>query len=234
MATDGDGDRFGIVDEQGNILSPNTVLVLIARHLIKNKGKTGAIVRSVTTTHLLDRLAARYGLELYETPVGFKYIGEKMRETNVLIGGEQSGGLSIQGHIPEKDGILANLLVVEAIAYAGKPLSQLALEAIEEAGGAVCYEHLDFHFPEEDKKTAVMAALMQNPPREIAGIGVKHSDRKECVKLYLEDGSWIVVRPSGTAEPLMRVYLETNSPEKKTKIAAAMERVICQEAAVAV
>ncbi len=234
MATDGDGDRFGIVDEQGNILPPNTILVLIARHLIINKGKTGAIVRSVTTTHLLDRLAAKYGLELYETPVGFKYIGEKMRETNVLIGGEQSGGLSIQGHIPEKDGILANMLVAEAIAYTGKPLSQLALEAIEEAGGPVYYQQLDFHLPEEDKKTALMAAFMQNPPKEIAGIEVKHLDCKECVKFYLADGSWIVVRPSGTAEPLMRVYLETNSPEKKTKIAAAMERAICQEAAVAV
>ncbi len=133
LATDGDSDRFGIVDEQGTVLTPNTVLLVLARHLIKNKGKSGAIVRTVATTHLLDNLAAKYGLPIYETPVGFKYIGEKMRQTAVLIGGEESGGLSIIGHIPEKDGILADMLVAEAIAYEGKPLSQLVKEAIAEA-----------------------------------------------------------------------------------------------------
>ncbi|MBD2022295.1 phosphoglucomutase/phosphomannomutase family protein, partial [Leptolyngbya sp. FACHB-36] len=116
LATDGDSDRFGIVDEQGNMLTPNTVLLLLARHLVKNKGKSGAIVRTVATTHLLDHFAAKYGLPAYETAVGFKYVGEKMRETSVLIGGEESGGLSVIGHIPEKDGVLADMLVVEAIA----------------------------------------------------------------------------------------------------------------------
>jgi phosphomannomutase len=132
LATDGDSDRFGIVDELGNVLTPNTVLLVLARHLIKNKGKSGAIVRTVATTHLLDNFAAKYGLPIYETAVGFKYIGEKMRETTVLIGGEESGGLSVIGHIPEKDGVLADMLVAEAIAYEGKPLSQLVQEAIQQ------------------------------------------------------------------------------------------------------
>jgi phosphomannomutase len=145
LATDGDSDRFGIVDEQGNVLTPNTVLLVLARHLIKNKGKSGAIVRTVATTHLLDNFAAKYGLQIYETAVGFKYIGEKMRETAVLIGGEESGGLSIIGHIPEKDGVLADMLVAEAIAYEGKPLSQLVQEAIAEADGPLYNNRLDLH-----------------------------------------------------------------------------------------
>ena len=224
LATDGDSDRFGIVDEQGNVLTPNTVLLLLARHLIKNKGKTGAIVRTVATTHLLDNFAAKYGLEIYETAVGFKYIGEKMRETEVLIGGEESGGLSIIGHIPEKDGILADMLVAEAIAYEGKPLSQLVEEAIAEADGPLYNQRLDLHL-NDAHKAAVLDACTHNPPTEVAGIKVKEVGRKDGIKLYLEDGSWVLLRPSGT-EPLMRVYMETNSPEKEQQIATAMQEMI--------
>ncbi len=226
LATDGDSDRFGIIDEQGNVLAPNTVLLLLARHLIKNKGKTGAIVRTVATTHLLDNLAASYGLEIYETPVGFKYIGEKMRDTTVLIGGEESGGLSILGHIPEKDGILADMLVAEAIAYEGKPLSQLVEEVIAEAGGPLHNKRLDLHL-DEAHKAAVIDSFTKNPPTSITGLKVKEVGRKDGIKLYLEDGSWILLRPSGT-EPLMRVYLETNSPEKQIQIAKQMEQIINQ------
>ncbi|MGI2907784.1 phosphoglucomutase/phosphomannomutase family protein [Tolypothrix sp. VBCCA 56010] len=226
LATDGDSDRFGIVDEQGNVLTPNTVLLLLARHLIKNKGKTGAIVRTVATTHLLDNFAAKYGVELYETPVGFKYIGEKMRETTVLIGGEESGGLSIIGHIPEKDGVLADMLVAEAIAYEGKPLSQMVTEAIAEANGPLDNKRLDLHL-DDAHKAAVIDSFTKNPPAEVAGIKVKEVGRKDGIKLYLEEGSWVLLRPSGT-EPLMRVYLETNSPEKLAKIAQEMESVIAK------
>lgn len=226
LATDGDSDRFGIVDEQGNILPPNTILLVLARHLIKNKGKTGAIVRTVATTHLLDNLAVKYGLEIYETPVGFKYIGEKMRQTTVLIGGEESGGLSVIGHIPEKDGILADMLVAEAIAYEGKPLSQLVEEAIAEAGGPLYDKRLDLHL-NDAHKAAVIEAFSKNPPKDVAGISVKGVGRKDGIKLYLEDDSWVLLRTSGT-EPLMRVYLETNSPEKQTQIVEQMEHLITE------
>ncbi|MFN6182388.1 MAG: phosphoglucomutase/phosphomannomutase family protein [Dolichospermum sp.] len=226
LATDGDSDRFGIVDEQGNVLTPNTVLLLLARHLIKNKGKSGAIVRTVATTHLLDNFAAKYGLEIYETAVGFKYIGEKMRETAVLIGGEESGGLSIIGHIPEKDGVLADMLVAEAIAYEGKPLSQLVQEAIAEADGPLYNNRLDLHLTEAHK-IAVINSYTQNPPSEVAGIKVKEVGRKDGIKLYLEEGSWVLLRPSGT-EPLVRVYMETNSPEKLSQIAKFMEDEIAK------
>lgn len=226
LATDGDSDRFGIVDEQGTILTPNTILLLLARHLIKNKGKRGAIVRTVATTRLLDNFAAIYGLELYETAVGFKYIGEKMRQAPVLIGGEESGGLSIIGHIPEKDGILADMLVAEAIAYEGKPLSQLVQEVIVEADGPLYNHRVDLRLTNPHKK-AVLDSFTQNPPTQIAGFTIKEVGRKDGIKLYLEEGSWILLRPSGT-EPLIRVYLETNSLKKVGQIAEAMERSIYQ------
>jgi phosphomannomutase len=232
LATDGDSDRFGVIDEKGNMLTPNTVLLLLARHLVKNRGKSGAIVRTVATTHLLDNLAAKYNLKIYETPVGFKYIGEKMRETTVLIGGEESGGLSVIDHIPEKDGVLADMLVAEAIAYEGKPLSQLAEEAIAEAGGPLFNKRLDLHLS-NPHKAAVLDSFTKNPPTEVAGIAVKEVGRKDGIKLYLEDGGWVLLRPSGT-EPLMRVYMETDSPEKEAQVADYMEKTIHQIQPVAV
>jgi phosphomannomutase len=224
VATDGDADRFGVIDEQGNYLIPNHILLLLARHLLKNKGKTGAIVRTVATTHLLDNLAAKYNLELIETAVGFKYVGQQMRETSVLIGGEESGGLSVIGHIPEKDGILADMLIAEMIAYEGKPLSQLVTEAIADANGPLSNTRLDLHLTNEHK-LAVLSAIPSNPPTEIAGINVKELGRKDGIKLYLEDGSWVLLRPSGT-EPLIRVYIETTSDEKLAAIADFMNNLI--------
>ncbi|MDJ0695446.1 phosphoglucomutase/phosphomannomutase family protein [Mastigocoleus sp. MO_188.B34] len=226
LATDGDSDRFGVVDELGNVLTPNTVLLLLARHLMKNKGLTGAIVRTVATTHLLDNFASKYGLELFETAVGFKYIGAKMRETTVLIGGEESGGLSVLGHIPEKDGVLADMLVAEAIAYEGKPLSELVKEAITEADGPLYNKRLDLHLT-DSHKLAVMESYTKNPPSEVAGIKVKEVGRKDGVKLYLEEGSWVLLRPSGT-EPLVRVYMETNSAQKLDQLAQEMDNKIHQ------
>lgn len=224
VATDGDSDRFGVVDEEGNIVSPNTLLLLLARHLIKNKGKTGAIVRTVATTHLLDTFALKYGLEIYETPVGFKYIGQKMRETDVLIGGEESGGLSVTGHIPEKDGILANLLVIEAIAYEGKPLSQMVRDVIAEAEGPRYNHRIDLRLSNAHK-TALLQSLMTQPPTAVATVPVQRVGYQDGVKLYLADGSWVLLRPSGT-EPLMRVYMETRTQMQQTQIVAYMQQLI--------
>jgi phosphomannomutase len=175
----------------------------------------------------LDNFAAANGLELYETPVGFKYVGEKMRETQVLIGGEESGGLSVVGHIPEKDGILADLLVAEAIAYEGKPLSQLVKDVTAEAGGPLYNQRLDLHLTEAHK-TAVLDYFKADPIpnfEAVAGIKIKEVGRKDGVKLYLEEGSWVLLRPSGT-EPLIRVYIETNSAEKQAQIAEFMDQMI--------
>lgn len=224
LATDGDSDRFGILDEQGHPVLPNTILLILARHLIENKGKTGAIVRTVATTHLLDTFAQQHGLPLYETPVGFKWIGEKMREVPVLIGGEESGGLSILGHIPEKDGILANLLVVEAIALFGKPLSHLAKETLARVHGPR-YEHrIDLQLS-STAKAKLIAVFNTTPPKTIAGLTIQSISHKDGIKLYLEDGSWVLLRPSGT-EPLMRVYLETSIFIQIERIIHAMQTLI--------
>jgi phosphomannomutase len=200
------------------------VLLVLAKHLIKNKGKTGAIVRTVATTHLLDNFAAKHGVPLVETAVGFKYIGEQMRLIPVLIGGEESGGLSIIGHIPEKDGILADMLIAEAIAYEGKPLSQMVAEVIAEAGGPLFNRRLDLHL-DNAHKLAVMKTYTENPPTSIAGIDVKEVGRKDGVKFYLADGGWVLLRASGT-EPLIRVYLETHSAAELQKLASTMEAAI--------
>jgi phosphomannomutase len=216
LATDGDGDRFAIVDEQGNLVPANAILLLLARHLLKHRGQRGAIVRTVATTHLLDNFAAYYGLALYETAVGFKHIGAKMREMEVLIGGEESGGLSIGGHIPEKDGILANMLVAEVLATEGQPLSQLVQAVIAESGGPL-YDHRVDRCLSQLHKAAVMERFTHYPPADIAGIRIQQIGYIDGVKLYLEDGSWVLLRPSGT-EPLMRIYLETNHPAKVPQI----------------
>jgi phosphomannomutase len=224
LATDGDSDRFGIVDEQGQILAPNDILLLLGRHLIEHKGQRGAIVRTVATTHLLDNLAAQYGLELHETAVGFKHIGAKMRQIPVLIGGEESGGISVLGHIPEKDGILAGLLVAEAIAYAGKPLSQLIQAVVADFGGPLYNHRLDLNLSHAHK-AALLKIFTEDPPTQIAGIGVKAIGNQDGIKLYLEEGSWVLLRPSGT-EPLMRIYLETHSPAKVKQISEFMAAAI--------
>ena len=226
VATDGDGDRFGIVDEQGNILEPIQVLLLLVRHLVEQKGKTGAIVRTVATTHLLNILAERYGLNLIETPVGFKHIGAVMRQIPVLIGGEESGGLSIGGHIPEKDGILAGLLVAEAIACAGKPLSQLVAEAVAAADGPRFNHRIDFHLSSAEKQL-VLAAFGDRPLSNLAGIPIKSIGSQDGIKLYLEDDSWVLLRSSGT-EPLLRVYVEARSLLQQQQMLVQLRQFIDQ------
>ena len=206
VATDGDADRFAVIDEQGNYFSPNQLLCLLTRHLVKNRGQKGAIVRTVATTHLLDRLAEIYGLKVFETPVGFKYIGEIMRAENVLIGGEESGGVSVRGHIPEKDGILANLLLIEMIAYEGKPLSQIWRDLLAEAGLAFIYRRADLRLSMPIQK-ALMDYLSANPFSAIGKEKVVRIGKADGFKFYLEDKNWILVRPSGT-EPLIRLYFE--------------------------
>ncbi|MEO0852639.1 MAG: phosphoglucomutase/phosphomannomutase family protein, partial [Cyanobacteria bacterium J06648_11] len=155
MATDGDSDRYCVMDETGRAIEPNVVMLMLARYLVEQRGFAGAIVKTVATTQLLDRLAAQLGVNIIETAVGFKHIGQQMRETQVLIGGEESGGLSVFGHIPEKDGILANLLVAEMVARTRKPLSVLAREAIASVGGPLHNHRVDLSLT-PNHKTAVM------------------------------------------------------------------------------
>lgn len=207
LATDGDADRFGIIDSDGTYLSANQIIPLLFWHLVR-KGAPGGVARTVATTHLLDRLAARFGRPVTETPVGFKYICQAMREGPIVIGGEESGGLSIGGHIPEKDGILACLLVAELRAAAGRPLKELLAEVMREAGPAYS-RRIDLRYPDGEKR-AIMQGLQEKAPAQVGGVPVAQVVRLDGVKVVLADGSWVLVRASGT-EPLLRVYVEAGS-----------------------
>jgi phosphomannomutase len=199
LANDGDADRFGVINENGEYVSPNEIIAILLRHLIKNKGLSGPLVKTVGASLLLDRVAEKSGVEVIETAVGFKHVGEAMRKHNALIGGEESGGLSIQGHIPEKDGILANLLVLEAMGYENKTLVQLQKDLYDFAGVRFYNDRID---------------LPASQKVDFSGLNIIRRDTKDGEKLYLDDGNtWILIRPSGT-EPLLRIYFESDSKEK--------------------
>ena len=223
LANDGDADRFGVVDEKGNFLSANQIIALVFDYLVAQKGFKGSVVRSVGTTHLIDRIAARSKIKVFETPVGFKHIAKLMMEENIIIGGEESGGLSIKGHIPEKDGILANLLIVEMIAKYGRPLSVIWQELVARVGD-VCNERLNLELTQQGKEE-FMRKLREETPKELAGLKVKDVNKTDGVKLILSDGSWVLARPSGT-EPLVRIYAESDKKEKTALIFEAVRNLV--------
>ncbi|SJZ42225.1 phosphoglucomutase/phosphomannomutase family protein [Selenihalanaerobacter shriftii] len=215
LALDGDADRFGIITEEGEYLSPNQVLFLLLDHLLEDRGMTGGVARTVATTHMLDRIARKHDLDVYETPVGFKYIGNKMLKNDVIIGGEESGGLSIKGHIPEKDGLLACVLIVEMIMSRGKRLSKI-IQEVEEKYGKLISERLDIECSPE-QKPEVVKRIEEFDAEKIAEQKVIERITKDGMKFILEDGSWCLMRPSGT-EPLIRIYVETSNHSLMSKI----------------
>ncbi|TYO94800.1 phosphoglucomutase/phosphomannomutase family protein [Desulfallas thermosapovorans] len=212
LALDGDADRFGIIDDGGVYVTPNQFLPLLYHHLITVKGLVGPVTRTVATTHMLDRIARRHGQEVYETAVGFKYIGQNLLEKGCVLGGEESGGLSIKGHIPEKDGILAGLLAVEIVAMHRKNLLALARDVAEEYGGPLYSERLDVRTTPL-KKQPVLDKLGEFNPAVLGGTPVAGRVTVDGVKLLLESGEWVLVRASGT-EPVFRIYVETHRPER--------------------
>ena len=206
LAMDGDADRFGVVDERGRFYAANQTIAMVFEYLITDKGYRGGAARSVATTHMIDAVAKLHNVKVFETPVGFKYIAEIMMKENVAIGGEESGGLTISGHIPEKDGLLADLLVCEMIAKKKMPLSAIWAELERKIGhfeGRRAKLELD-----ENKKASVLAKLKKDPPGSVAGIALEKMNTIDGVKIILKDGSWFLVRPSGT-EPLLRLYSES-------------------------
>jgi phosphoglucomutase len=207
LATDGDGDRFGVIDSNGQFITPNQLIALLFDYLAESRGWNQGVARSVATSHLVDRVAEARNLPLYETPVGFKYIGELINEDKIILGGEESAGLSIKGHYPEKDGILACLLAAEAVAARGASLTE-QLESLYQRVGRVESARTGVRLNQ-----ALMEALGQKlnqDPTEIAGRHIKKTNRTDGVKFIFEDGSWLLMRPSGT-EPLVRIYAESES-----------------------
>ena len=221
LSNDGDADRFALLDNQGYLYSPNQILCILTKYLVEKRGLKGAIVRTVATTHLLDNLASKLGLQLIETPVGFKHIGEIMRQKEVLIGGEESGGLSILGHIPEKDGILACLLICEAVAKSQKSLAELWQEVLDFAGYEPANLRLDLHLS-SGLKEKIIKDLKNQAPSKFAGYQVQAVNQQDGIKLLLEEGNWVLIRPSGT-EPLLRVYLEAKDKSTLQKLKSAAE-----------
>ncbi len=221
FANDGDADRFGVINEDGEYVTPNEIIAVLLIHLTKNKNLKGSLVKTVGAGLMLDRVAEKLGVEVVETAVGFKHVGEAMRKFNPVIGGEESGGLSIQGHIPEKDGILANLLILEAMAYSGKTLVQLQKDLEEFVGCKFCNNRVDKHLADVSEIKPVLEKF--GKLENICGYKITKKDFKDGVKLYLEDNeSWILVRPSGT-EPLLRIYFESGSFEKIEALKSSIE-----------
>lgn len=211
LATDGDADRIGAVDEQGNFVDPHTIMSLAVRYLVEKRGMSGDIAKTISSTMMLNRLAKKYELNLHETPVGFDVIADLMMTKDVLLGGEESGGISIKGHIPEGDGILMGLLLMEIVAEAGVPLSEIVQDLQKEVGPAI-YRRDDIRLRTFIAKDEMVKRLLNNVPEQIAGQSVVKVDSYDGVKFHLADDSWLLVRPSGT-EPVLRVYAEAGSDE---------------------
>ena len=205
LAFDGDADRIGAVDENGDFFSSHRIFTVLLRHLFERKGLSGGVVKTVSTTRMIDLLCEKFGLELYETPIGFKHICELMLEKEILMGGEESGGLGVKGHIPERDGILMGLLLLEAMAMSGKGLRELLDETMDEIGH-FSYKRLDL--PIDDlAKERLIATLNSGGIRTIANRPVAKENFRDGFKYIFADGSWLLIRPSGT-EPVLRLYSE--------------------------
>ncbi len=223
IATDGDADRIGVIDDKGNFLHPNDILVLLYYYLVKYKGWSGPVVRNIATTHMLDKVAKRFGQECYEVPVGFKHISAKMKETGAVLGGESSGGLTVHGHINGKDGIYAAVLLVEMIAATGKKLSQI-MAGIQEECGAIHMEERDYKFTPE-KKEEMKRLLMED--RLLPGLSeeIDHVSYLDGSKVYFKNGGWVIARFSGT-EPLLRIFCEMPDAARAAEICGIYEEFL--------
>jgi len=211
LVTDGDADRIGAMDGRGQFVDPHRLMALALKYLVEKRGWRGAVVKTVSTTRMVNRLAERYGLPCYETPVGFNHIADYMRAQPVLIGGEESGGISIQGHIPEGDGILMGLLMLEIVAAARAPLEELVEDLLKDVGPAH-YARKDLRLAHPISKSEMTRRLTENAPPEVAGQAVANVEAMDGAKYILADDSWLLIRPSGT-EPVLRVYAEGRTPE---------------------
>lgn len=210
LSNDGDGDRFGCFNEKGEFVSANDIIALLIKHL-KEKGLNGILAKTVGASSSLNLYAKQNNIEVIETPVGFKWLGSAMRNNDVLIAGEESGGLSIKGHIPEKDGIIANLLIMEMIAKSGKKLYELQKDLYSDLGRDFINDRVDLKLDSKDEQQKIIDKF--NTYEKIGEHKIVNKNTMDGLKLILEDGSWILIRKSGT-EPLLRIYFESDKEEK--------------------
>jgi phosphoglucomutase len=222
MATDGDADRFGIVDGDGTFIQPNYIIALLFDYLVETRGWRNGVAKSVATTNLVNALAEYHKVPIYETPVGFKYIGALIDQDKIAIGGEESAGLTIRGHVPEKDGIIAGLLVAEMVAKRGTSLGE-QLKGLFAKVGSYFPVRENFHLTAEQK--AAFTEKLKADPKELSGRKVVQVVRTDGLKLILEDGSWVCYRLSGT-EPVVRAYTEARSERDMQALRSAAEKFV--------
>ncbi|HEY1465181.1 MAG TPA: phosphoglucomutase/phosphomannomutase family protein, partial [Terriglobales bacterium] len=222
IATDGDADRFGIVDQDGTFLQPNYVIALLFDYLVESRQWNNGVAKSVATTNLVNALADHYKIELHETPVGFKYIGELIKQDKIVIGGEESAGLSIRHHVPEKDGVLAGLLCCEMVARRGKPLGAQLKDLFVKVG-SYYPKRENFHLTQEVQEQ--FTGKLKQEPKDFFGHKVSKTVRTDGLKLVMDDGSWVCYRMSGT-EPVVRVYSEARTQEGLEKLSSAAKQWI--------
>jgi phosphoglucomutase len=215
LATDGDADRFGIVDSDGAWIQPNLILALVYDYLVESRGWKLPAARSVATSELLDAAAKSHGQTIFQTPVGFKYIGQLIRDDKIALGGEESAGLTIRGHIPEKDGILACLLVAEMIAARNASISEQIQQLFKKVGRSFAPTRENLHLTDEQKSLAMQKS--KTDASTLLGRKVKSIDRTDGAKFAFDDGSWMLLRLSGT-EPLLRLYVEAETPAASAKL----------------
>jgi phosphomannomutase len=215
LATDGDADRMGIVDEKGNFVTQLQVFALLCLYMLEVRGERGPIVKSLTTTSMAYRLGEIFNVPVYETAVGFKYIAPVMMKENALIGGEESGGYAFRGHVAERDGVLANLCFLDLMVRTGKSPSEL-IEYLYKKVGPHYYQRVDIRFPEAERK-AIIDCVKNNPPATIDNVKVVKIDTTDGYRFNLADNTWLLIRFSGT-EPLLRIYTETDSPERVERL----------------
>ena len=223
LANDGDADRVGMMDENGNYINQLQVYALLLLYLLEVRGRRGPIVKTVTTTCMAHKLAKLYDIPVYETPVGFKHVGPKMMETGAIMGGEESGGFGFAGHIPERDGILAGLYLLDLMVKLQKSPSQL-IEYLYSQVGPHYYDRIDLPLP-AGQREATIARVRGSQPEEIAGLKVTHIDTLDGFRYVLEDSSWLLIRFSGT-EPLIRIYTETTNGAKVQGILADGRKIV--------
>ena len=223
LATDGDADRIGVIDDTGRFLHPNDILVLLYYYLVKFKGWKGPVVRNICTTHMLDKVAESFGEKCYEVPVGFKHISAKMNEMDAVIGGESSGGLTVRGHIKGKDGVYAAALLVEMIAVAGKKLSEIYKD-IEAECGCIFMDERDYKFTQEMKEK-IFRVLMEEKRLPELPAEIDHVSYLDGSKVYFKNGGWVVARFSGT-EPLLRIFCEMPTMDEAKEICNLYEKFL--------
>jgi len=223
IALDGDGDRIGVVGPGGEFINPHQIFALLLRHLVENRKERGEVVRTVSTTQMIDRLCRHYNLPLHEVPIGFKHIAALMLERDSLIGGEESGGIGVRGHLPERDGILSGLLLLEMMAITGKGILELRNDLFQLVGEHH-YGRIDLHIDGPEGRQAV-TEIGKRPPEAICGRRVRETNGRDGIKLLLEDDSWLMWRASGT-EPVVRIYAESSSPGDVQKLLNEGEKLL--------